>query len=154
MIETLSKRRIAQDQIIGAVEMYERARYVCATTLAGAADEILGSLLRKKGVPTGHELCIDRDERLWDFAGSRSAEVAKMRPTRKEIGRRLNRSRNEFKHNDTGSGLNRRTQHVLEFEAEEMLMRAIGNYYRLYRQLPKKKVLRKWAEYHLCLVVN
>jgi hypothetical protein len=49
-MESLRKRRIARDQIVDAVAMFKQERYISATTLAGAADEIIGDFLKKKGL--------------------------------------------------------------------------------------------------------
>ena len=42
---TLSKISIAQMQLVEAISLFIENKFLCATTLAGAAEEILGKLI-------------------------------------------------------------------------------------------------------------
>lgn len=50
MKHTLEYYQIASTQIDKAIELYQENDYICATTLAGAGEEILGSLLSEHQV--------------------------------------------------------------------------------------------------------
>lgn len=45
---TLSKISIAQTQLVEAINLFVSEKFICAVTLAGAAEEILGKLIEKK----------------------------------------------------------------------------------------------------------
>lgn len=45
---TLSRISIAQTQLIEAINLFAFEKFICAVTLAGAAEEILGKLLEKE----------------------------------------------------------------------------------------------------------
>ena len=119
-------RCIALRQLETALRLYfEKEDYYSVITLAGAAEEILGKLLKEDG----HENSLDAlkkatraiSERLWGEA-----------PTEK-TATRANDARNRLKHWSPGQ------PQSVEFdaaeEAKDMLDRAIDNYYELTSEL-------------------
>ena len=120
-------RCIALRQLETALRLYfEKEDYYSVITLAGAAEEVLGKLLKEDG----HENSLDTrkkatraiSERLWGEA-----------PTEKRVATRANGARNRLKHWSPGQ------PQSVEFdaveEAKDMLDRAIDNYYELTSKL-------------------
>lgn len=64
------------------------------------------------------------------------------KPGDKEIRRRINYARNELKHNDGGK--NRPVSADIVYEAEDMILRALRNYYKLYGKHPPQKEVLDW----------
>jgi hypothetical protein len=143
----ITKRRIAETQLIRAVLLLEDcADYISALTLAGAAEEILGKMVQKKGGSTAFEDWAVYTRSFWDYAAKRANEenYPLNIPDDKEVKRRLNATRNELKHNDPGKNV--RVHAMFQYEAEEMLLRACKNYLKLYNRLPRNKRLVDWWE--------
>jgi hypothetical protein len=135
----LSKRRIASIQIERAVQLLaEFNDPVCALTLASAAEEILGKMTLRKGE-------IPQVENLAEFLGQFYDLAGKPRPSKKELIRAHNRTRNELKHNDGGKNV--RVVADFQFEAEEMLVRAIKNYFNTFKCMPNNKNVRDWFDF-------
>ena len=110
----ISKLDIAKRQLDVAAYLYvEGGDYLAVVTLAGAAEEILGSLLRR----TGREAMIDHlVEMDRELTGGRSFKI---------LNDEVNRARNTLKHarEQTEDSV------VIEpGEATAMLARALANY--------------------------
>lgn len=143
----ITKRKIAETQLIRAVLLLEDcADYISALTLVGAAEEILGKMVQKKGGSTAFEDWAVFTRSFWDYAAERANDESYPLnvPDDKEVKRRLNETRNELKHNDAGQNV--RVHAMFQFEAEEMLLRAYKNYLKLYDRLPRNKRLVDWWE--------
>ena len=131
---------MATRQLETALAIYFEGRdYYSAITLAGAADEIFGQVLRAQGEET----------RVEEIAKSVAAIYKKLYGTEitpKSVVSRANGARNALKHWSATQPL------VVEFdvleEAKDMLERGIANYWALHRDLTKpmerfeKEVLR------------
>jgi len=110
---------------------------VSALTLAGAADEILGRMVAKRGKPT-------RVENLAHYLGSIFDYAGKPRPSLRELIRLHNRVRNELKHQDDGRNVI--VDADFHSEAEDMLLRCMFNYYDAFGCWPRNSRLRYWFE--------
>jgi len=123
----LSKLVIAQRQLEVAARLYvDGADYLAVVTLAGAAEEILGSLLRR----TGQEAMIDRIVEMdRELTGGRPFSV---------VNAEVNRARNALKH---AREADEDTVAIEPGEATAMLGRALVNYNRLAGQLSPAMLL-------------
>jgi hypothetical protein len=126
-----------------AILLLKEGDFICALTLAGAAEEILGKMVARKGRSTAMEDFAVRDRQLWEWAAKKEPRLKI--PTETEFRQGLNRLRNEFKHNDAGK--NSRVSGIFEYEAEEMLFRCIRNYLKLYGRPPRDKIISTWWDY-------
>jgi len=126
--DSTTKRRLAITQMRRAILLLEEGDFICALTLAGAAEEILGKMVARKRESTAMEDFAVRDRQLWEWASTKEPRLKI--PTQADFRRGLNRLRNEFKHNEAGK--NSRVLGLFEYEAEEMLFRCIRNYLKLY----------------------
>ena len=133
----LTKRRIALIQLKQSLRLLEQGDSVSALTLAGAADEILGQMARRKGVEP-------RVEYLAAGLGSLYEWAKKPRPTKKQLISRVNEIRNHLKHQDDGRNIS--VQADFEFEAEEMILRCMFNYFNAFGCYPASKALRHWFQ--------
>ena len=123
----LSKLVIAQRQLEVAARLYvDGADYLAVVTLAGAAEEILGSLLRR----TGQEAMIDRIVEM-------DRELTSGRPF-SVVNAEVNRARNALKH---AREADEDTVAIEPGEATAMLGRALVNYNRLAGQLSPAMLL-------------
>jgi hypothetical protein len=89
------KRDLAMRQLRRAVQLFNQGDFVCAATLAGAAEEISGRIAHKRTGTTA----LDRHSHFWsELAGI----FGKPPPERKKVVEGHNRGRNQLKHNDSG----------------------------------------------------
>ena len=140
-----SKRRLAEIQIFRAIKVLEEENDPVSTlTLAGAAEEILGNMLRARGQKPAFDSVVEWNEEMWSFAAAKAKEQGYFLnvPDLKEIKRRVNRTRNELKHICEGKPV----AAYYRWNAEEMLRRAIVNYYCLYGRHPPQKTIVRWFE--------
>jgi hypothetical protein len=91
----MEKRDIALAEIRRAIQLFRKADYVCAATLAGAAEEILGRIAKKRA---GHN-ALDGKEA---FAEGMAELFSVPTPDKAKVRAVMNRVRNECKHNDSG----------------------------------------------------
>ena len=118
---------LALSQLETALRLFfEGIDYASVVTLAGAADEIFGNLLKSEG----------RESSLESLKKSVAAISEKLygEPTPpSHIADRANRAKNSLKHWDPGD------PHIIKFdlpqEARDMLYRAIDNYWTLEQKL-------------------
>jgi hypothetical protein len=145
--QVVSKRKLAIIQLMQAVRLHtEENDHISALTLAGAAEEILGQMLRKNGKTNAFEDYAVFENGLWDYLLELAAtKTAVKKPTPEQIKKGLNRVRNELKHNDSGKNI--RVEAIYDYETEEMILRAIRNYHKLYNCLPSDKKLRDWFDF-------
>ncbi len=149
-LRKLSKRLIAERQIYRAIlVLEEQDDPVSAITLAGASEEILGNMLRDKGIECAFEAKVRSDKAMWAFAKKRAEETGFTLdvPEEKEIKLNTNRIRNGLKHSMDGRPVETDYYH----QAEEMIARAISNYRVLYdgKTPPQKRVARWFEDYVL-----
>jgi len=124
-IEPYSPRHIAETQLETALRLYfEGADYFSVVTLAGAADEILGTLLTARG---GLSALASLTKATVAIQETLSQEPL----SEKEVADRANLARNVLKH---VRGAGEKDQHLdIKEEAKDMLTRAIANYWELYQ---------------------
>jgi len=135
--QRLTKRRIALIQMEQSLALLEAGDAVSALTLAGAAEEILGRVVARKGGQP-------RVEGLAAFDASFYKYVGKPIPPLKNLISRQNKTRNELKHQDDGRNVFVEADFI--FDAEEMLLRCMFNHYDAYGCWPKSPRLRGWFE--------
>jgi hypothetical protein len=133
------KRDVAVRQLRRAVQLFNQGDFVCATTLAGAAEEILGHVAQKRAGTTA----LDGHAHFW----SQLARIAgKSPPEKKKVVKAHNRIRNELKHNDGGD--NEWVTADFEFEAQDLIDRAIRNYWLAYDAPPNDRVINNYVQFH------
>ncbi|MDE2875056.1 MAG: hypothetical protein OXU69_11570 [Gemmatimonadota bacterium] len=109
----------AQSQLLQALRLYEAGKdYYSVITLAGAAEEIFGRLSRKMG--GGSAL-----DRLKATLPKLSERFLQQEMGTGEASRAVNRAKNWLKHGE------RPCKFYAKFEAEDMLERAIENWFRI-----------------------
>ena len=110
----LSKFDIAKRQLEAAIDLYfSDGDYLAVITLAGAAEEILGKLLQRRGDRAMIDDIVELDREL---TGGRPFE---------EIRKEANGARNSLKH---ANDQNEDQVNIERGEATAMLARAIVNY--------------------------
>lgn len=117
----MTKFEIAYHQLNRAFILFARDRdYICAITLAGAAEEILGCLVRD--AKNGRKAAIDEEIELVSaiIRGQGST------PVEKEVRQALTFARNALKHRNVGDRTD--AEFDLQEEAETIIDRAIDNY--------------------------
>lgn len=137
-LQRITKRRIALIQMEQSLALLEADDPVSALTLAGAAEEILGRIVARKGRRP-------RVEFLADYAGSIFEWAGKARPSKKELIALENGTRNELKHQDDGRNVTVEADFV--FDAENMLLRCMYNHFDAFGCWPKSPRLRAWFEH-------
>ncbi len=110
---TYSKLNAAVVQLDKAIELFLTGEHLCAVTLAGAAEEILGTLSRRAGKPAAVDYIVD-------FHGPKSAETGEL-VSKKEMVDALNSARNAAKHADAGGD----EISISDMDAVILLMRAV-----------------------------
>lgn len=120
-----------------SVKLLETGDSISALTLAGAADEILGRIVARKGK-------VPRVERNAAYLGSIYEYFGKPRPSKKELIAIENRIRNELKHQDDGRNV--KVEGDFRSAAEEMLLRCMFNHFDAFGCYPKSRMLRGWFE--------
>jgi hypothetical protein len=141
-----SKRRLAEIQIYRAIKLLEDENDpVSALTLAGAAEEILGNLLRTKGEKSAYDCVVKWSQDMWAFAAAKAKEkgYSLQVPDLKEIKHHANRTRNELKHWCEGKPV----KAYYRWNAEDMIARAISNYNCLWGKPPQKTTSRWFEDY-------
>jgi hypothetical protein len=93
--QQLSIVQVALIQLRGAVQLYNKANFITAITLAGAADELLGNISVKR---TGRNSI--EDEKVW--IDQLADYLKKQHPALGKVVRSRNRIKNQLKHNDIG----------------------------------------------------
>ena len=125
----ISKLVIAQRQLEVAARLYvEGADYLAVVTLAGAAEEILGNLLRRSGQEAMIDRIVEMDQEL---TGGRAFSV---------VNAEVNRARNALKH---AKEPDEDTVTIEPGEATAMLARALVNYNRSAGQLTPNMLLAR-----------
>jgi hypothetical protein len=133
------RRDLALRQLRRAVQLFNQGDFVCAATLAGAAEEILGRIARKR---TGSN-ALDGNAHFWSqLAGI----FGKPPPERKRVVQSYNRIRNQLKHNESGD--NEWVTADFQFEAQDLIDRAIRNYWLAYETAPADRIINNYVEFH------
>lgn len=114
----LTAEQIAEQQLTASIRLFQKGQYVCAITLAGAAEEILGKRLRKLGAEPSFDNLKDSIVRIAKLHGDNDPKTEKL------VAELLNSTRNELKHYAGDEAL----EFDLREDAIELLERAISNY--------------------------
>jgi hypothetical protein len=131
----MKKIEIATVQIETAIDLYYLENYASAITLAGAAEELLGSILNHNS-----ELTILAELVPW-YKDEYKTEISF-----KDLSSGMNEVRNELKHSHTYPDLNYEVE-VTEPHAMQMLQRSIVNYMRACQGYTEK--MYAFKEYYL-----
>jgi len=126
----MKKKDIALQQLIDSAKLYEKGRYVSALTLAGASEEILGKISKKRigSNQLEHEIA---------YMKTIYKHFNRPCPSNKDLTKQINKTKNEVKHNDVGENL--WVEADFENEFVIIFMRAVKNYFDAYKEMPKDK---------------
>ncbi|MGD0712230.1 MAG: hypothetical protein ABR968_13735 [Bacteroidales bacterium] len=127
----MEKRDIAVKQIKAAARHYNKGDYICSITLSGAAEEILGRIAKKrtKTNQLEGEIIYLRSVYFY-FSGQNLSD--------KELIKKINKVKNELKHNDNGD--NEWVDADFEYEAAMLFIKAMKNYFDCYKEFPNDKI--------------
>ena len=131
------KKDIAITQLKKAIQLFQEKEYICAVTLAGAAEEILGKIAKKRSTTKALEGELHFWNQLSDIVG-------KSKPDKKKVIEVLNRTRNELKHNDLGENII--IEADLEIEAQCLIDRAIRNYWLAYDTPLREQIIDSYVQ--------
>jgi hypothetical protein len=122
--ESLTNLEIAKRQLDRSISLFFNEKdFVSSLTLAGAAEEILGKLLNKQGVPHVMDEIIKGSLALNDIEPGSPAEPK----AKKSIAGMMNRFKNKLKHYNEDESIT----FSVDFYAAEMIDRAAQNYFTL-----------------------
>ena len=140
---TLSRGTIAQVQLTEAIDLFVQEKFLCAVTLAGAAEEILGKLSQRKG-----ELPVVRaSTKAIQELRERTGLTVMDGKSQQEIIAEWNAARNAFKHlvapEDEPVTMN------LCDEAYWMIRRALANARKIGLQISNESDFESWVVVHV-----
>jgi len=139
MKNNYTKKDIALSQLRRAIQLYAQEDYVCALTLAGAAEEIFGKIVEKYSGTNALEEDIKAVDKVAAFFGTESIG-------RKRLIQKRNKARNELKHNEpVYNGL---IESDFKLEAEALIDRALQNYSFAYGENPQDRVIKRYVNLH------
>ena len=134
----MEKRDIAVKQLKAAARHYNEGDYVCSITLSGAAEEILGRIAKKRTKTNQLEGEVNYLRSVYDYFSGQ-------KPSDKELIQKINKVKNELKHNDSGD--NEWVDADFENEAALLFVKAMKNYFDCYKEFPHDKVARNLFEF-------
>ena len=137
----MEKRDIAIKQIKASARHYNKQDYVCSITLSGAAEEILGRIAKKRNNTNHLEGEVIYLRSVYDYFSGQ-------KPSDKELIQKINKVKNELKHNDSGDNL--WVDADFENEAALLFVKAVKNYFDCYKEFPNDRVVKNLFE-HLTL---
>lgn len=129
----MEKKDIALKQLRASAKLYNESNYVSSITLSGAAEEILGKIATKRKKTNQLENEVIYLKSIYEYFSGHSVSD-------KELIRKINKTRNELKHND--SGTNEWFETDFENEAALIFVKAVKNYFICYNELPKDRIIR------------
>ena len=136
---TLSSAVIAQTQLVEAIAQFVDTKFLCAITLAGAAEEILGKLLQQKGeFPAIRESL----QAIQDIRAKISLAVIDGKSDKKIIDE-WNATRNALKHLVTAEE-GSITVNLCD-EAYWLIRRAIRNAHKLQLTIANEQDFENWV---------
>lgn len=127
--EKISQNNVCEVQLLTALRMYREKNYVSAITLAGAAEEILGKIIRSKGLPTTYDL-------IKGIINNTSNQLHRAEFNNKEFNEIANSARNQLKHFSSDGCM----EIDLKQEAVNIIHRAVYNYENAIGYMPKEAV--------------
>ena len=137
-ITKISKKEIALIQLKAAARHYNKQDYVSCITLAGAAEEILGGIAKKRSDFNQLDDYIDYTKSIFRY-------FKKDIPKIKSLIRNRNITKNELKHNDIGE--NFIIEADLENEAVTFFVAALKNYFNAFKEWPNDKITMDLFEF-------
>jgi hypothetical protein len=133
----INKSRIAVIQLRKAIQLYNKRDFICAVTLAGAADDILGGLaFHRHGYNT-----LDNNKWFWDEIAQ---EFSKDKPSKNKIKKVNNKVKNNLKHHDNSVDIV--VSADFEFEAQCIIDSAIRNYWIAFDTFLQDRVIKKYVD--------
>ena len=133
------KRDLALKQLRRAVQLFNQGDFICSATLAGAAEEILGRIAQKRCGTSALEGHAHFWAQMADFFG-------KPVPDKRKVVESHNRLRNQLKHNDGGN--NEWVTADFEFEAQDLIDRAVRNYLLAYDRPIDDRIINNYVRFH------
>jgi hypothetical protein len=133
-----TKSEIALVQLRKAIQLFNKKEYICSITLAGAAEEILGMLARKR---YGYN-SLDGDKNFFDGLAEM---LHKNKLSNDDINKVINRIKNELKHHN--SDLDHIVEGDFEFEAQNFIDKAIRNYWIAFGTPPNDRIINNYVEW-------
>ncbi len=134
----MEKKDIALKQLRSAAKLYKSRDYISTITLAGAAEEILGQIAKKRTKTNEMEKEAKYSKNIYSY-------FAQPIPPDKVIVAQINKIKNELKHNDSGE--NSWIESDFENEANLLFVRAVKNYFNAYNEMPKDKIITSLFDY-------
>jgi hypothetical protein len=135
-LKTYSKQDIAIEYLnLALVEYVKGTNMFAALNLAGAAEEILGKIVRLNGAKSAHDEVV-----TWISSWYQVAKKAM--PKQKDINSFILKAKNGAKHLDGEHDLN--IELDLEKEVKETIRKAIEN----YNQIPGLRVTKEMLAYY------
>ena len=142
---TLSKREIARLQLAEAIEMFLQGKFLCALTLAGAAEGVLAGLLAAGGHQSSIEESTERISSLLNAIGLKPTHAKKDTDYYNE----WNKARNAVKHHSKKES---EAVTLNQFdEAYWMLERALRNAEIMQLPIANRDDYRNWIIVNVCL---
>ena len=133
----MEKKDIALKLLRAGANNYNSGDYVSSITLCGAAEEILGKIAKQRKGYNQLENETIYLRGLYEFITGHS-------PSKNELIKTINKTKNELKHNDSGS--NEWVEADLENEAAILFVKATKNYILSYNELPDDRIIRSLFE--------
>ncbi len=132
----INKSRIAIIQLRRAIQLYNKRDFICAITLAGAADDILGDFaLHRQGYNT-----LDNDKWFWDEIAQ---DFNKDKPSKGKIKKVNNKVKNHLKHHDNSDDII--VSADFEFEAQCKIDSAIKNYWIAFDTFSRDRIIKNYV---------
>lgn len=128
----MEKREIAIIQLRASAKHYIAKDYICSITLSGAAEEILGKIAKKRTSRNQLDNEIEYLKSVYQYFTGKL-------PNNKELMKKINKVKNELKHNDSGE--NSWVEANFENEAAILFVKAVKNYIDSYKEFPKDKII-------------
>jgi len=92
----ISKMDIGKVQIESAIELFIKGNYICATTLAGAAEDVFSGILNSRGLLSVVDISLRQIDTVRNVSDLNVKEI----PPKKEFVKIWNYSRNSLKHHN------------------------------------------------------
>ena len=134
----LSKSEIAETQIVEAISLFLAGKYLCAITLAGAAEAIFAGMLAQRGETSAVEDSVGSIQRIRDCTGLSVMDGKRD----SELFKDWNGARNKLKHHGTNEDA-RVTLNLFD-EAYWMIKRAAYNAEKLAVPIVNRDGFENW----------
>jgi len=135
----ISKSEIAREQLTEAIALFIKGKFLCALTLSGAAEEVLGRLLNAKNEKSIVESSFEEIQKIREATG---LAVMENKP-KNEIFNQWNSARNTVKHHNKSE--NEIVKINLFDEGYWMIKRALANASRLGIAIHNELDFENWC---------